>query len=75
MLAMTRFELGTHFDNSSVTRYAVFGQEFTVAAHSWDQYAKLIMLPQLVLWPAVAPVAALLLGLPAYLLKRRRLKQ
>ncbi len=72
MLAATHFKLGTHFDNSSVTCYTIFGQAFEVEARSSAQYARLILFPQMVLWPAVTLVAGLLLGWPAYLVTARR---
>ncbi len=72
MLAATHFQLGTHFDNSSVTSYTVFGHALEVEARSSAQYARLILFPQMVLWPAVTLVAGLLLGWPAYLVTARR---
>ena len=72
MLAATHFQLGTHFDNSSVTSYTIFGQGFEVEARSAAQYARLILFPQMILWPAVTLVAGVLLGWPAYLVTARR---
>ncbi|MFQ5789399.1 MAG: hypothetical protein ACE5JI_02885 [Acidobacteriota bacterium] len=75
MLLVTHFELGTHFDNSGVTQYTVFDQDFTVEAHSWEQYRNLIFLPQLFLWTAVTVLAGLILGWPTYLVASRRQRE
>jgi hypothetical protein len=72
MLIATHFRLGSHFDNSSVTRYSIFGRVFEVESGSWEQSWNLIVLPQLLLWPAVTLAAGLLLGLPAYFFARRK---
>ena len=72
MLVVTTFQLETHFDNSSVTAFTVFGERLEVEAGSWEQYLNLMIIPQLVLWPVVTLAAGLFLGWPVYLLSRRR---
>ena len=72
MLGATRFELGTHFDNSSITRFQVLGQTHVVEAHSWQQYVDLILLPQLLLWTGVTVVAGIVFGWPAWWVAQSR---
>ena len=72
MLLATYFHLGTHFDNSSVTSYTVFGEVEEVETGSWDQYRNLIVFPQMLLWPAVTIVAGFVLGWPTYFITSRR---
>ncbi len=67
----THFALGTHFDNSAVSRFDAFGKTFEVEARSWEQYLSLIIGPQLLLWPTVTLVAGVLLGLPSYFYFRK----
>ncbi len=71
MLLVTHFGLGTHFDNSGVTSFKVFGKTYRVESRSWEQYRNLIVLPQLVLWPIVTIVVGVLSGGIAYLIARR----
>lgn len=75
MLITTHFALGTHFDNSAVTRFDAFGKTFEVEARSWEQYLNLIIGPQLLLWPTVTLVAGVLLGLPSYLYFRKSTRE
>jgi hypothetical protein len=72
MLAATGLRLGTHFDNSSITRFVVLGRVLTVEAGSWEQARDLIVMPQLVLWTGVTCAAGLVLGWPVYLFAARR---
>ncbi len=72
MLLTTSFQLGTHFDNSSISRFTAFGEEVHVEPGSWDQYRSLILMPQMILWPGITLVAGALLGLPTYWVTARR---
>ncbi|MDA2930186.1 hypothetical protein MYX84_09610 [Acidobacteria bacterium AH-259-O06] len=72
MVLATYFHLGTHFDNSSITTYTVFGKVEKVEAGSWDQYRNLIVFPQMVLWPAVTLTVGVIIGWPTYLISSRR---
>ncbi|GEM_PF-4770565 len=72
MLIATYFQLGTHFDNSSVTTFTVFGKVQNVAAGSWEQYQALILFPQLFLWTSATLLAGLIFGWPSYWLVSRR---
>jgi hypothetical protein len=75
MLIATYFELGTHFDNSGVTRFEVFGKVYDVEPHSWGQYGNLILFPQLVLWTGLTLVASVLFGWPSYWIARWHLRR
>ncbi len=72
MIIATHSHLGTHFDNSSITRYMLLGRAYTVEPGSWEQYRNLILLPQLVLWTSVTLLAGLVVGWPACLVASRR---
>jgi len=74
MLIATYFQLGTHFDNSSITIFSVFGKAQAVEAGSWEQYRNLILFPQLFLWTSVTLLAGLIFGWPSYLIVSRRRK-
>ena len=73
MFLVTYFHLGTHFDNSSVTEYTLFGTVYNVEAGSWEQYVNLIVMPQLILWPGVTLLAGLVFGMPTYFIVKRSL--
>jgi len=72
MVAATHWRLGTHFDNSAVTRFTAFGREVVLEPDSWAQYRTLIVLPQLFLWGGLTLLAGLLVGWPCYAIARRR---
>jgi hypothetical protein len=72
MLVATHFHLGTHFDNSAVTRFTAFGREVRLEANSWAQYRTLIVVPQLVAWAGLTLLAGALVGWPCYAIARRR---
>lgn len=72
MLVATRWRLGTHLDNSAVTRFSAFGREVAMEPGSWDQYRTLILVPQLILWSGMTLLAGLLVGWPCYAVARRR---
>jgi len=82
MLVATHWRLGTHFDNSAVTRFTAFGREVVLEPGSWAQYRTLIVLPrlilprlilpQLILWAGLTLLAGLLVGWPCYVAARRR---
>ncbi len=73
MLLATHFELGTHFDNSGITRFRLLGEERTLPPHTWEQYRSLIVVPQLVLWTTVTLAGGAILGWPSHLVARRLL--
>ena len=73
MLLTTHFELGTHFDNSGITRFRLFGEERTLPPHTWEQYRSLIVVPQLVLWTTVTLAGGAIFGWPSHLVARRLL--
>ncbi len=72
MLLATHWRLGTHFDNSAVTRFTAFGREVVLDPGSWAQYRTLIVLPQLILWTGLTLLAGLLVGWPCYVVARRK---
>lgn len=72
MLVATYFQLGTHFDVSSVTAFTVFGETHTVSAGSWAQYRDLIFLPQSFLWTSATLLAGLVFGVPSFMIASHR---
>ena len=74
MLVTSHLGLGTHFDNSGVTRFTFAGEEHIVASRSWEQYRALIFMPQLTFWLGVTLVAGVLFGLPTWWVVSRRLR-
>ena len=64
--------LGTHYDNSAVTRFTAFGREVVLEPGTWAQYRTLIVLPQLVVWAGLTLLAGLVVGWPCYLAGRRK---
>ncbi len=71
MVVATYFNLGTHFDNSSMTHTAADGATRTIEVVSLGDYANFIFFPQFLLWPVVTLVFASVVGLPVYFWKRR----
>lgn len=75
MVVATRFHLGTHFDNTGVSRFTAFGRELMLEPGSWAHYRDLIVVPQLVAWAGLTLLAGLVVGWPCHVLVRRRAAQ
>ena len=66
-VAVTRRHLGTHYDVSPLVEVplALTGHVFRFGGGSWSQVFWLVLLPQLVVWPAFTVAVGLLGGLVA----------